>query len=93
MGKLPKKKKADKPSVEQIKAATTVPVPKSPNEGDGGVNPLTNPSLATAEAPAQFNVMLRTTKGDVLLESFIVIGHPMAWIVSTISLRLATLKM
>ena len=67
-GDASQEKKAEKPSVEQIKAATTVPVPKSPNEGDGGVDPLTNPSLATAKAPAQFNVMLRTTKGDVLLE-------------------------
>ena len=49
-------------------SSNEVPVPKNPNEGDGGVDPLTNPSLATAEAPAQFNVMLRTTKGDVLLE-------------------------
>ena len=58
-GDAPQEKKADKPSVEQIKAATQVPTPKNPNEGDGGVDPLTNPSLATAEAPAQFNVMLR----------------------------------
>jgi peptidyl-prolyl cis-trans isomerase A (cyclophilin A) len=63
-----KTNKAEKPSVEQMKAATQVPTPKNANEGDGGVDPLRNPSLATTEAPAEFTVMLRTTKGDVLLE-------------------------
>ena len=59
---------AEKPSVEQIKKATQVPELKALNTGDGGNEPLRNPSLATATAPAEFTVMLHTTKGDVLLE-------------------------
>ena len=67
-GDAQKETKAEKPSVEQIKAATKVPEPKAANKGDGGADPLKNPSLATATAPNDFTVMLRTTKGDVLLE-------------------------
>ncbi len=60
--------KADKPTIEQIKAATNVAPPATVSQGDGGADPLNNPSLATATAPNDFTVMLRTTKGDVLLE-------------------------
>jgi peptidyl-prolyl cis-trans isomerase A (cyclophilin A) len=59
---------AEKPTVEQMKAATKVPPPTKTNEGDGGVDPLRNPSLATEKSPEQFTVMLRTTKGDVLFD-------------------------
>jgi len=61
-------KSADKPTVEQMKAASQVNPPKKVNEGNGGTDPLLNPSLATQQAPSDFTVLLQTTKGDVMLE-------------------------
>jgi peptidyl-prolyl cis-trans isomerase A (cyclophilin A) len=63
-----KSQKASKPSLEEIKKATNVPEMPQKDEGDGGEDPLKNPSLANEEAPAEFTVLLNTTKGDVLLE-------------------------
>lgn len=60
--------KADKPTLEQIKEAAQAPKQLKANEGDGGDNPLLNPSLAVEEAPPEFEVLLETTKGNVLIE-------------------------
>ena len=66
--KTQKTNKAEKPSLEQIKQAAQVPEQPKANEGDGGDNPLMNPSLATEESPAKYEVLLETTKGNVLIE-------------------------
>lgn len=58
---------AKKPTLEQIKEAAKAPQQPKMNEGDGGDNPLLNPSLAKETAPNTYDVLLETTKGNVLI--------------------------
>lgn len=59
---------AKKPTTEQIQQATQKTEAPKENIGNGGTDPLLNPSLANATAPATYTVLLTTTKGDVLIE-------------------------
>lgn len=70
-----KESPAKKPSLEEIKKATKTPqkidikqIEKKKTGDPDSTDPLLNPELAKKAAPANFNVLVSTTKGDFLVE-------------------------
>jgi peptidyl-prolyl cis-trans isomerase A (cyclophilin A) len=62
------KPKVNKPTVQQIKESTKVPVLPETESTSKGEDPLLNPSLAKAKAPDKYTVLMTTSKGDFLID-------------------------